>query len=657
MKGGIFLSKNVFDILLNPTKRKKSNKEDSRIKSLISDNLKKEPETDDVFSQLEEIGEERDKEDYLEDIERLSMRELDKKSQKEQLRILKLSYNRLFERADNLSKELNKRDRSLRDMNMEVENLSERISGFRDAYRDLIMYIPGYPELKNMVNQGDWRRENVAPLLEKAITELNQRHSNADKIISENEEGYLKLLKEKDEEIEGYKEIVGDLLVLEEQIENLLSGKEETPTKENDPTISDKVDEMNYKKSPEGKLDLSLKDDESNKKDTKDEEPINEVQKNKKKKTPYKPHFNETLNKKTESEDKSSDKKETHKNKQPNITKDEKVNESNHQKTKSKKEELLKKHRDRKKQINNAGSKPPSPIKQDDDAREQHDHPLSPNYKEVEKQKVSEIFDENINVYLNNLSNKQEYLIKIIGETGISRNTDLRDYLNDDKKGFDLFKKHNKIDYQSLSSEVASLRGTQILEDIKLSLGGRGGGASQVVFELSNVGKQCYKLLYEDDPVIPEKKRVVDMHGSLEHGYMIKDSAFILEEMGYTVYTKNEDITFQVSNGRRKVFDIVAKDKDDKVIHIEVERGTHNKEDFFDAMDRIFEITNEFYFICPNDTILNGTTKKHFFEWIKENLGGVKNADLILHTTTMASLRRKPKNIWTTTDLRNFKKK
>lgn len=631
------MSKNVFDILLNPNKRKAEKREDSRIKSLVSDNLrfkKTEEDDEDIFNQLEVVGEEKDKEDYLGDIEKLSMRELDSKPEREQLRILKLSYNKIFERAESLSKQLNDRDREVRDIKMENSNLLQRITGFRDAYRDLVMHIPGEPELKNLINQGNWKREDVAPLLELAINNLNERFTNTDKIIKETENRYLEMLKEKDSEIEEYSSIVEDLLELEKQIESLLIG-EEKPTKENiksetnidekPKSIAEKVEEINYKKTSEGKLDLDLKEREENKKQNKSID-----------KKEYKPHFAETFSDK--------DNNEEEKNKPP-------IKKEN---TSNLREEILKKHKKNKTSIN-TNDPPPSPIKMDD-SREQHDHPLSPNYKEIEKQKVSEIFDENINSYLNNISNKQEYILKIIGETGISRNSDLRDFLLKDEKGMELFGKNKKVDYQSLSSEVASLRGSQILEDEKLSLGGRGGGASQVVYELSSVGKQCFKMLFEDDPVVPEKKRVVDMHGSLEHGYMIKDSAIIFSEMGFETFTKNEDITFKVSNGRRKVFDLLIKDKDEKIMHIEVERGTHNKEDFFDAMDRIFEITNEFYFICPNDAILNGTTKKHFFEWIKERLGGVNNADLILNTTTMASLRRKPKNIWSTTDLRKFKK-
>src|SRR5690625_7397910 len=72
--------------------------------------------------------------------------------------------------------------------------------------------------------------------------------------------------------------------------------------------------------------------------------------------------------------------------------------------------------KEKKNKVKEEKYKKPGKIK-DFGGRNEKEHPLSPNYKEVEKQEVSDIFDENLSSYLNNLSNEQEYIIKIIGET------------------------------------------------------------------------------------------------------------------------------------------------------------------------------------------------------------------------------------------------
>src|SRR5699024_9948640 len=138
----------------------------------------------------------------------------------------------------------------------------------------------------------------------------------------------------------------------------------------------------------------------------------------------------------------------------------------------------------------------PGPIKRD------NKHPLSPDFVETEKDDIAPIFDDNIKDYINNLSNNQEFILKIIGETGISRNPDLRDFLKDHDEGFKIYSKGRGIDYQALSSDVSHLRDTGILLDQKLSMGGNAGSSNMIVYELSDVGKQSYKMLFKDNPVV-----------------------------------------------------------------------------------------------------------------------------------------------------------
>ena len=125
--------------------------------------------------------------------------------------------------------------------------------------------------------------------------------------------------------------------------------------------------------------------------------------------------------------------------------------------------------------------------------------------------------------------------------------------------------------------------------------------------------------------------------------------------MGYKVYTDLEDVTFKIDPKHRKVFDFIVENDEGKLMHIEVERGTHTQEDFSYAMDKIYEITKDFYFICPNEQVKNKNTKKKFFTWVTKSLGGIQNADVTLNMLTIEQLRKKPKNLWEVTDLRNVK--
>ena len=81
--------------------------------------------------------------------------------------------------------------------------------------------------------------------------------------------------------------------------------------------------------------------------------------------------------------------------------------------------------------------------------------------------------------------------------------------------------------------------------------------------------------------------------------------------------------------GADKDFDLII-EKDGEKAYIEVERGTHTDEDFFNAMDKIYQVMQnlevepaQFHFVSPNEQTLFGKTKRQFFLWIKQRLGGI----------------------------------
>src|SRR5690625_3272200 len=134
------MSDNVFDILLR-SRRRRGKKNTSRLKSLISSSDDSEDEKDEKRSKggyplellNQDLGEEKDQEDYMEGLEKLSMRERDEKPEREQLRLLKLGYNKTYDPALRLSNIINERDREVRDLQLDNDTLKKRVIGFRNA--------------------------------------------------------------------------------------------------------------------------------------------------------------------------------------------------------------------------------------------------------------------------------------------------------------------------------------------------------------------------------------------------------------------------------------------------------------------------------------------------------------------------------------------
>jgi len=256
-----------------------------------------------------------------------------------------------------------------------------------------------------------------------------------------------------------------------------------------------------------------------------------------------------------------------------------------------------------------------------------------------------------IDRYLDTLPDSHKLVIQMIGEYGVSRNQELRELMEKDPIGNREFFKGNKFSYQDMSATVKTLRDGGFLDAEKVKLGSRG-GYNFTVYELTTLGKAIYKSITHKKPVVSEKKLITNQHASLEHGFLIKDCAQIFAEMGYTVFTERKDVSVKLPDGKRKDFDFIM-EKDGNRSYIEVERGTHTDDDFFDALDKMYQITNEFFFIAPNEEKLFGKTKVQVFKWIKERLGGMDKAKgkLTVNFATFEKVKKKLPNPWETIKL------
>lgn len=226
----------------------------------------------------------------------------------------------------------------------------------------------------------------------------------------------------------------------------------------------------------------------------------------------------------------------------------------------------------------------------------------------------------NIEDHIQTLNDKKIYVLKSIGFHGYSRNQELSDFIQKDSEGNELFGDKSKTIKQEITNITRGLIDSNYLTAQRITMGGRG-GYNFNSFELTDMGKAVFKHLTKQQPVISEMAQLKRQHGSYEHGYLIKEASEEFEAMGYKVLTDRVNCRRDLNDGRHKIFDFVI-EKDGKEMLIEVERGTHNEEDFFNAMDKIYEITKDFYFITPNQTILYDKTRKQFHMWIKKRMGG-----------------------------------
>lgn len=660
----------IFKMLLEGAQKTRAKKTtNDKLKSILNN-----PETSDyenrnagigsadLFSDFDDdftIGEERDGSDYLSDVKKLSMKELDKKSPKEQLKILKLEYNRLFDKLNFLNDSATNNDRLISDLQMERRNDEEEVRQMKDLIRKIVHLFPGQTDLKTTVDKGYWKVADVFERIENIVVTVLNRVKQADSIIEE-EVGKAKMetvqLKEKILQYKEYFSKIQELeqivlqqqqMIQQQQVESVQTEPNKIPNPSIIPTPTPAPSSI---PSPSSSSSPSLEtpelESENNLNDISQKvqtEETNTIQNT----ADHNPHFSNFFSEFKESFNKM---KEDEKQK---STAEKPVFEKNSPPAPTPKPIPAEKPVEPLPPVQQTTTPPTSNLIENTSATPSK-HPLSPNYIETEKEEVDDLFDETIDVYLQNLSVQQEYLLTIVGKTGISRNSDLKDYLKEDALGQQYYYIGKKYNSNALNRDIAELRDKGILSDEQVSYGGKGGGTFNV-YELSQTGKSCFKKITSDNPVVPEKKRIVGHHASLEHGYLIKDSAKLFREMGYKVYTDLEDVSFKIDPRHRKVFDFIVEDEEGKLLHIEVERGTHTQEGFSNAMDKIYEITKDFYFICPNEQVKNKNTKKKFFTWVTKTLGGIQNADVTLYMTTIENLRKKSKNLWEVTDLRNVK--
>ena len=242
-----------------------------------------------------------------------------------------------------------------------------------------------------------------------------------------------------------------------------------------------------------------------------------------------------------------------------------------------------------------------------------------------------------------NDDNQLKIILETIGETGLSRVTELKET---DKFKRTFVSGNGEFTQGVLSKKLQVLDDLEIIDVEKITTGRKGGYEN--IYSLSDTGIQIYRQIFSTNPVESEKFAIKRQHTSLEHGYFIKTVAKELENKGYEVYDSPEDcirkplMALEEGDDKLRVEADLIINKSDNEYLIECEMGTTSDSDMNKKLDKLILVTNVISFIMNNQDSLNKTSAK-VDKWItkkgRENLKGYT-----FRFTTLDTLKKK--EVW-----------
>lgn len=185
----------------------------------------------------------------------------------------------------------------------------------------------------------------------------------------------------------------------------------------------------------------------------------------------------------------------------------------------------------------------------------------------------------------------QEQLIDIIGTYGYSETKDI----------FSKAKADLDISETTLKNKWKDLQEKKLVEFESATTAV---SKNRRVYALSELGKAIYEEQNGKKPVISQKDKLRQQHASISHAYCIKDTASILEALGYTSVTYDSSKnSYELPAGKRYVPDIVAKFKTGNGTidtFWEVELAHHTDNDFFEKLLKSAQISKNVNIIASD---------------------------------------------------------
>lgn len=121
-----------------------------------------------------------------------------------------------------------------------------------------------------------------------------------------------------------------------------------------------------------------------------------------------------------------------------------------------------------------------------------------------------------------------------------------------------------------------------------------------------------------------EKKDLLNQYASLDFGYEVLYTEAEFKKRGFQVSRKRKDLYFDLVNGRRVQFDLMLQKNHERFL-VDLDVKQKYQEDYFDHLDKVYQITNHIYIIAKDEQTLFNYTKPNCFKWIVKRFGGIDN--------------------------------
>lgn len=228
----------------------------------------------------------------------------------------------------------------------------------------------------------------------------------------------------------------------------------------------------------------------------------------------------------------------------------------------------------------------------------------------------------------NKMTEMQWGIIQVIGKDGFSEPKEIEEILLERIKG---------SNHTQFVNGLNGLKTNLIVGEDKVNTGWRWFNA----LHLTDLGLQLYQKKFRIPAVLCEKHVLRKENATWDHGYCIKDTSTLMEQMGYQNITyARKDNEIKLSNGKVWIPDITAYDTiANKKVYVEVELGHHTQKEFNEKMDKARQITNDLRFVTNSKTAME-TIIQQFSKWKLEKAktgAPVKNFNVWITTTKKLS--------------------
>lgn len=208
-------------------------------------------------------------------------------------------------------------------------------------------------------------------------------------------------------------------------------------------------------------------------------------------------------------------------------------------------------------------------------------------------------------------------ILEAIGVKGYSQTKDIQQYLRVTK------------DYTAtvINNALSGVKSANLLIEDKIT---NGAYRWFYTYELSEKGEEIFRYHFGKRPVVCEKQRLRAENTTPEHGYLILDTAHILEKQyGYKEVTMDrKECTIVLPNGKIYIPDIIATLPDGTKHYFEVDLGHHTQEDWNDKMDKMHQVTSLMHIVTDVKSTMNNQLSKQITMWTiyrgKDSLKGTR---------------------------------